>query len=178
MEIQDENSKMMPAGRVICYSCKLASKHAHSPNFPGQASPHVLLSLASCWQQQMKKAKGKAVSRRKIRAVCSPPSGLSQFLTPPGGGSPSRDDFREGRDWRQWPLISSLTAERLNVPELENYQATKLLPRRVLCVCVWGGHSLGCLLQVVILLSREGNSHGKILFYFSLISPLVLSLYI
>lgn len=138
METQDENSKMMPAGRVICYSCKLASKYAHSPNFPGQASPHVLLSLASCWQQQMKKAKGKAVSRRKIRAVCSPPSGLSQFLTPPGGGSPSRDDFREGRDWRQWPLISSLTAERLNVPELENYQATKLLPRRVLCVCVGG----------------------------------------
>lgn len=168
MKTQDENSKMMPAGRVICYSCKLASKHAHSLNFPGQASPHVLLSLASCWQQQMKKANGKAVSRRKIRAVCSPPSGLSQFLTPPGGGSPSRDDFREGRDWRQWP----------NVPELENYQATKLLPRRVLCVCVGGGHSLGCLLQVVILLSREGNSHGKILFYFSLISPLVLSLYI
>lgn len=133
--------KMTPAGRIICYSCKLASKHAHSLNFPGQASPHVLLSLASCWQQQMKKAKGKAVSSRKIMPVCSPPSGLSESLTPPGGGSPSRDDFREGRDWRQWPLISSLTAERLNVPELENYQATKLLPRRVLCacVCVWGG---------------------------------------
>lgn len=108
MKTRDEGSKTMPAGRIICCSCKLASKHAHSLNFPGQASPHVLLSLASCWQQQMKKAKGKAVSSRKIMAVCSPPSGLSELLTPSGGWSPSRDDFREGRNWRQWPFISSL----------------------------------------------------------------------
>jgi hypothetical protein len=73
----------------------------------------------------MKEAKGEAVSSRKIVAKCSAPSGLSALLTPPGGRSPSRDDFRERRDWRQWPLISSLTAERRNVPELENYQATK-----------------------------------------------------
>lgn len=98
MKTQDEDSKMMSAGRIICYSCKMASKHAHSLNFPGQASPHVLLSLASCWQQQMKKAKGKAVSSRKMTAVCSPPSGLSELLTPPGGGSPSRDDFWEGKE--------------------------------------------------------------------------------